>query len=102
MAGIRFTRALIVLALTVSLAALPAAAQAAPRDGDRDEGGVSLLASLLDWVSSIWGAGGGNWDPTGRTPTATPTAPAAEEPSPEAPSAAVNELRAASPGAGER
>lgn len=69
MAGIRVTRALIVLTVIASLAVLPAAAQAAPRDSGRDEGGVSLLASLFDWVSSIWGAGGGNWDPTGRQPT---------------------------------
>ena len=95
MAGIRFTRALIVLALTMSLAALPAAAQAAPRDADRDEGGVSLLASLIDWVSSVWGAGGQGFDPTGRTPTSSPTTPVAT-PSSEEPSAAASGLGAES------
>jgi hypothetical protein len=95
MAGFRFPRALIVLALTVSLAALPAAAQAAPRDADRTEGGIPLLARLVDWVSSIWGAGGGNFDPTGRTPTSTPTAPVAA-PSSEEPPAAASGLEAES------
>lgn len=101
MAGFHFPRALIVLALTVSLAALPAAAQAAPRDDDRAEGGISLLTRLVDWVSSIWGAGGQGFDPTGWTPTTSPTAPAAA-PSSEEPSAAANGLRAESPRADGR
>jgi len=65
---IHFTRALIVLTLIASLAALPAAAQAAPRveDGDGDRGAsVSVLGTLIDWVTSIWGAGSPDWDPTG-------------------------------------
>lgn len=91
MVGIRFTRALTVLTLIASLAVLPAAAQAAPRDGQRDDGGVKLLASLLDWVSSIWGAGGGNWDP-GARPIAAPVPEPAAAPTPEVGAAAQRVL----------
>jgi hypothetical protein len=100
MAGIRFPRALIVLALIASLAALPAAAQAAPRDADRDEGGVSLLGLLIDWVSNIWGAGGGNFDPTGRTST-SPTGPTPVA-APTAASSAPGVLEVDPPRADER
>ena len=79
---IHFTRALIVLTLIASLAALPAAAQAAARADDHGvdrAGSVSVLGSLIDWVTSIWGAGGSDADPSGSKLTANPPRP--EEPS---------------------
>lgn len=67
MVRIRFTRALVLPAVIASLLVLPAAAQAAaPRDDHRDGGGgISLLASVFEWVASVWGAGGADSDPTG-------------------------------------
>lgn len=71
---IQWTRALIVLTLIGSLAALPATAQAAVRveDGEGEGSGFSLMQVVVDWVSdqvrSIWGAGGSDWDPTGHRP----------------------------------
>jgi hypothetical protein len=73
MVRIRFTRALIVPAVIASLLVLPAAAQAAPREDQRDGGGgISLLGSLVDWVTSIWGAAGPHFDPTGQKPAPPP------------------------------
>jgi hypothetical protein len=71
---IHFTRALIVLTLIGTLAALPATAQAATRvdDGAGDGDGFSLVRVVVDWVServrSIWGAGGPAVEPTGNRP----------------------------------
>jgi len=72
MIRIQFTRALIVPAVIASLLVLPAAAQAAPREDHRDGdgGGISLLGSLFGWVTSLWGAGGSDLDPSGRKLTA--------------------------------
>jgi hypothetical protein len=74
MVRIRFTRALILPAVIASLLVLPAAAQAAaPRDDHRDGGGgISLLGSLFEWVSSVWGAASPTLDPTGQKPTSPP------------------------------
>jgi len=88
MLRIHFTRALIVLTLIASLAALPAAAQAAPRAEDHEgerAGSVSVLGSLIDWVTSIWGATGPDFDPTGGkkalgTPREAPALSSREEP----------------------
>jgi len=89
---IHFTRALIVLTLIASLAALPAAAQAAPRVEDHGDGrgGLSLVRAVVDWVAdrvtSMWGAGGPELDPTGGKkalsipPPEAPTFSSREEP----------------------
>jgi hypothetical protein len=92
---IHWTRALIVLTLIGTLAALPATAQAAARvdDGDGDGGGVSLVRVVVDWVSeqvrSIWGAGHPTADPTGNKLLPAPpeeplTAPIVEPTDPQA------------------
>ena len=83
MLRIHFTRALIVLTLIASLAALPAAAQAAPRAEDHavDDraGSFSVLGSLIDWVTSVWGAGGPSWDPGQKLAQPEPPPPSESE-----------------------
>lgn len=74
----RFYRLATLMVLVGSLTLLPAAADAAPRDR-HEPGAVGLLASAWDWISNVWGAGGGSWDPN-RQPTIEPTVLVGESP----------------------
>lgn len=60
-------RALTVVALLIALLAVPVTAQAAPRDAPDDRDTPSFVQWAWDWISNMWGAGGGSWEPTGRT-----------------------------------
>ncbi len=69
----RFTRALTVLALVISLLVLPATADASPRHSDVDRDSYSFLLRLWERVSLLWGAGGGSLDPSGVVRNLAPT-----------------------------
>lgn len=75
----RYHRTLALALLVACLVVLPVTVDAAPRDGGRDAGAFDLLVSTWDWISNLWGAGGGNWDP-GRTPTVGPASIATQGP----------------------
>lgn len=65
----RFIRALAAVSLVVSLFAIPAAADAAPRlDRGGDDGSLSLVVRIREWIGRIWGQGGPSVDPGGMKP----------------------------------
>jgi hypothetical protein len=73
----RLVRFLTVVSVFVVLVAVPVAVQAAPRSAGEDERVPSILDHAWEWVSSLWGAGGGSFEPGGRS-LPPPTTAAAE------------------------
>lgn len=74
MRSIRPIRVLTVVSLAIALLIVPVVTHAAPRF-EPDDSGSSLLVRAWDWVSSLWGAGGGGFDPTTRSAAAPAPAP---------------------------
>lgn len=64
-------RVLTVVALLIALLVVPGAVQAAPRLAPEDDGSPSFVLRAWEWISNLWGAGGGSWEPTGRTDPTT-------------------------------
>lgn len=75
----RSRRALAAVSLAIAILVSPmAAAAAGPGSGSGEEGRTSILLRALDWISSLWGAGGPGLDPTRRPSGQTiPVAPLA-------------------------
>jgi hypothetical protein len=72
-------RALAVVSLAIVILVSPMAADAAgPGSGNGEEGRTFILHRALDWISSLWGAGGPGLDPTRRpSGQSTPVEPLA-------------------------